>query len=468
MSKPSRKTQEGLRNIPSIARLLDSDAAKALTAVYSRGLVVQGLQTAVSAIRTSVLDGESTTDTQEGAIIEMARQWIETRGRSSLRRVINATGVVLHTGLGRAPLSDRAVRAVAQCAAGYSNLELDLATGARGRRADHVAGLLTELTGAQAATVVNNNAAATLLILNTVASGRDVIVSRGELVEIGGAYRLPEMMTSSGARLKEVGTTNRTRITDYQRAITDNTAALMKVHTSNYRVTGFSESTPLDQLVELGKRIGLPVIHDLGSGAMFDVTTIGAPHEPNVRDSIASGVDLICFSGDKVLGGPQAGIILGRQDLIGRIESNSLARTYRVDKMTLAALEATLTEYRDTKSAVSNIPSLAMLSCDKPTLMQRAEALAIELQNVQPGGSFEIVEDLSVAGGGSMPGQTMATYCVAWKPANCSVDDALSALRAHDPAVVARARDDAVLFDLRTVQHEDIPIIASAVVARND
>ena len=282
MSKQSNQIQNRLRKIPSISQLLEDDAAKTLVHAYSHGLVVQGLQTVVSSVRNRVLKGESGSDTHEQAIIEMAREWIEQRGTPSLRRVINATGVVLHTGLGRAPLSARAVRAVAECAAGYSNLELDLTTGARGRRANHVAGLLTELTGAQAATVVNNNAAATLLILNTVANGLDVIVSRGELVEIGGSYRLPEMMVASGARLKEVGTTNRTRVSDYQRAITDDTAALMKVHTSNYRVTGFSESAQLDQMVQLGRQTGLPVIHDLGSGAMFDVTSIGAPHEPNV------------------------------------------------------------------------------------------------------------------------------------------------------------------------------------------
>ena len=465
MADLSDSTRRQLRSIPSVSRLLEHDAVRALEKKYARRLLVRGLQHAVAAARHSVLGGASNGRIDDNAIVESARRWLENSAVRSLRPVINATGVVLHTGLGRAPLCTSAIDAVARCAAEYSNLELNLDTGARGRRADHVAAQLAELTGAESATVVNNNAAATLLVLNTLAKGREVIVSRGELVEIGGSFRLPEIMTASGAVLREVGATNRTRIGDYERSVNDATAALLKVHTSNYHLTGFTESTPLGELVQLGRRCGRPVIHDLGSGALFDITAIGAPAEPDASTSIATGADLVCFSGDKILGGPQVGIILGRGDWVRRIESNPLARTYRVGKLTLAALEATLAEYRDIETAARNIPALMMLRADSATLAARANDLAARLRHVAPGESFDVIEDASVAGGGSMPQEQMKTHCVAWAPARYSVDRASAALRAADPPVIARVRHDTVLFDPRTILSDELSTLVG-IVAR--
>jgi len=463
MNEPTEQIKQRLRSIPSITQLIECDAGRELAQLHSRGLVTAGLQAAVADMRRRVLSGEVNHGVSDEALIELADRWIRHRSIPSLRRVINATGVVLHTGLGRAPVSQRAIDAVTACASGYCNLEFDLESGSRGRRADHVSELLCELTGAEAATVVNNNAAATLLILATVARGREVVVSRGELVEIGGAYRLPEMMAVSTATLREVGTTNRTRISDYAQAIGESTAALMKVHTSNYRVVGFSESTPLDQLVALGKRTGLTVIDDLGSGALFDMSAIGAPPEPDARSAIQTGADLVCFSGDKILGGPQAGIIIGRGELIGRIESSPLTRTFRPDKMTLAALAATLIEYRDIEQAARNIPSLSMLCASAETLMRRAHQLAELLCRSASDETFEVVAAESLAGGGSIPERPIPTHCVFWKPGKTSADQAIRMLRTYDPPIIARIKDDAIIFDPRTVTDADFAVIATAV-----
>jgi L-seryl-tRNA(Ser) seleniumtransferase len=302
-----------------------------------------------------------------------------------------------------------------------------------------------------------------LLILNTVAKGCEVVVSRGELVEIGGSFRLPEIMSASGAILREVGTTNRTRLADYERAISDNTAALMRVHTSNYRVVGFTESTPFEDLTALAKRSGKIAIDDLGSGAMVDFSALGVPPEPYVRASVEAGADLICFSGDKLLGGPQCGIILGRGDLVRRVEKNPLMRTYRVDKMTLAALEATLRLYRDPEHALRHVPSLAMLAADPEALLKRARRLCKRLRSARPAETFEVVTDTSVAGGGSIPGQEMETQCVSWKPGGMTIDDALAAMRMSDPALVARAKNDRILFDVRTIHDEELGTVVGIV-----
>jgi L-seryl-tRNA(Ser) seleniumtransferase len=456
---------ERLRSLPAIGQLLEHPAARAWMERRPRQAVVDALQGAVEEIRRRLLEEgtEHMPPSDSDSVMSLAEELLARSGRPSLRPVINATGVVLHTGLGRTPLCAEAVHAVAMCATGYSNLEMDLESGARGRRTDHVVDLLKELTGAEAATVVNNNAAAMVLILNTVAKGSEVIVSRGELVEIGGSFRLPDILSAGGAILREVGTTNRTRVADFERAINDNTAALMRVHTSNYRVVGFTESTPFADLAALAKRSGKIAIDDLGSGAMVDLGAMGLPPEPHVRASVDAGADLICFSGDKLLGGPQAGIILGRSDLVRRIEKNPLMRTYRVDKMTLAALEATLRLYRDPAHALRHVPSLAMLTADMGALLQRARKLCKRLRAARPEESFEVVSETSVAGGGSIPGREMETYCVSWKPAGMSVDDALVAMRLSDPALVARAKNDRVLFDVRTIHEEELGTVVEIV-----
>ncbi|MCB9851296.1 MAG: L-seryl-tRNA(Sec) selenium transferase [Phycisphaerales bacterium] len=456
------KSKELLRALPSVDRLLGGERVRALLEQHPRALVVSALQAATDNARARILAGDPHT-LDADALLARAEEIVTQRAAPSLRRVLNATGVVLHTGLGRAPLSADAIAAIVACASGYSNLELDLAGGTRGRRADHVAQLLAELTGAEAATVVNNNAAATLLILNTIARSGEVVVSRGELVEIGGSYRLPEMMAASGAVLREVGTTNRTRIADYERAIGENTAALMRVHTSNFRVVGFAENVGIAELAELGRRKNLPVIDDLGSGALHDLTDVGLPAEPAVRDSIAAGADLACFSGDKLLGGPQAGIIVGRRELVRRIEANPLMRTYRTDKMTLAALQATLQQHRDPASAAKNIPTLAMLRTDVATLAARAQELAKRLGETLPEESFDVIEDGSVAGGGSMPARELATRCVAWQPKSGSVSEVLEKLRQAVPPVIARAKANRILFDVRTLTDDEAAELVTTV-----
>ncbi len=449
-----------------MTNLLDDATVKSWLVDNPRTLVVSALDRAIENARQNVIDSGMPADL--AAIIDDARTILQTRAASSIRRVINATGVVLHTGLGRAPLSDAAVKAVTECASGYCNLEFDLESGARGRRVNHVASLLCELTGAEAATVVNNNAAATLMILNTVAQGKGVIVSRGELVEIGGSYRLPDMMRASGAQLCEVGTTNRTRITDYENAIDDNIAALMRVHTSNYRVVGFTQAVEIEELAALGRKHKLPVIDDLGSGALFDLTSIGMGEEPNVRASINAGADLVCFSGDKILGGPQAGIIVGSKNWIDHIERNPLMRTYRVGKMTLAALEATLQNYRDETQAIESIPSLAIMSAPLEALQQRAETLHRMLIKKLPDEDFQVTKAKSAVGGGSYPGRELETFCVTWQPKNKTIDETLKQLRTGTPAVVARAQRERILFDIRTISEKDHRSLADCITSVNN
>ncbi len=465
--EPTQQQREQLRQLPSMTNLLDDAIVKSWLDEHPRSLVVGALDRAIGTARRSVIDSGKSADL--AAIIDDARTILQLRAATSMRKVINATGVVLHTGLGRAPLSDAAIRAVTECASGYCNLEFDLDSGARGRRVDHVADLLAELTGAEAATVVNNNAAATLMILNTAAAGRGVIVSRGELVEIGGSYRLPDMMRASGAQLCEVGTTNRTRIADYEKAIDENTAALMRVHTSNYRVVGFTQAVGIEELVELGRKHNLPVIDDLGSGALFDLSSIGMGEEPSVRASIDAGADLVCFSGDKILGGPQAGIIVGRKEWIDRIECNPLMRTYRVGKMTLAALEATLQSYRDASHATATIPSLAMMSASLDSLKTKAETLHQLLVEKLPSEDFQVAKATSAVGGGSYPGRELETYCVTWQPKNITIDETLKQLRTGTPAIVARAQRERILFDVRTIIDADqIPLIDRIAELRTD
>ena len=457
--------KDKLRALPAIGQLLERKAVRQWLDRFPRTLVVDALQAAVDEMRKLLLEGSADESAVGEGVLAYAERVIEARSKPSLRPVINATGVVLHTGLGRAPLCEEAVRTVARCAGGYNNLETDLESGGRGQRQDHVAALLRELTGAEAATVVNNNAAATLLLLNSVAQGSEVIVSRGQLVEIGGSYRLPEVMSASGAILREVGTTNRTRIGDYEKAISDNTAALMHVHTSNFKVVGFTESASIEELTALGRRMHKLVIDDLGSGAIFDLGEVGLPREPHARASLDAGADLVCFSGDKLLGGPQAGVILGRRDLVSRIQSTPLMRTYRVGKMTLAALEATLRQYRDHDHAARTIPSLALLACAPAALHKRAQKLCRQLRCRLEDETFEVIKDRSVAGGGSLPTAEMETRCVSWAPSSMSVDEALKRLRTAETPIIARASRDRVLLDVRTVTEDELAPLADALVS---
>lgn len=461
--QPSDRSQNALlRSLPSVGALLGHDEVADWLNGLPRPLVIGALQTAVDQARHAILDGKLDHAPDADDILAAAEEELTRRATPSLRPVINATGIVLHTGLGRAPLCDSAIEAVAEAAAGYCNLELDLQTGHRGRRADHVAELLCTLTGAQAATVVNNNAAATLLILQALAAGREVIVSRGQLIEIGGSYRLPEVMSAGGAVLREVGTTNRTRLADFEGAINERTGLLFRAHTSNYRILGFTEEVGIADLARLGRERGIPVVDDLGSGAILDPAALGLADEPSIAESIRSGADLTCCSGDKLLGGPQCGLILGRGDLIARIESSPLMRTYRVDKMTLAALEATLREYLDPDSAVRNIPTLAMLAITTEALAGKAQDLLERLKRALPEESFFVGSGVSYAGGGTLPAQELPTVVIRWQPATMSAGDLSLALRRADRPVVARVADDSVYFDLRTVRESDFDDLVDA------
>ncbi len=458
----TQKNNDLLRSIPSVNHVLEHDEVLAWMEAMPRNTVVSVVQATLQSIRDEILAGEWEDEVDIESVISRIEEAIVERSQPSLRRVINATGIVLHTGLGRAPLCDAALEAIAEGTSGYCNLEYNLANGERGHRSEHAARELSELTGAEAATVVNNNAAATLLILKALAAGREVIVSRGELIEIGGSYRLPDIMAAGGAILREVGTTNRTRIADYEAAINERSAMLLRVHPSNYRVVGFSESVSFEELVELGRRKQLPVVDDLGSGVLIDLAQFGLPHEPCVRDSIEAGADLACFSGDKLLGGPQCGVIVGRRDLIQRIEKDPLFRTYRVDKMTLLALIATLRLYADPDEAMKQIPTLAMLSASTDELATLANSIVQQLESQLPGERFFVCSDVAYAGGGSLPTEQLPTVVIQWRPSRMSADCAASALRESDTPVVARIRDEAVCFDMRTIREPDIdPLVTS-------
>lgn len=449
--------------LPSMTVLLESAGGDARFAGVPRPILSELLRSAVQEARIMVDGGAGVP--APAVLLDRAAVLLSLRRRSRLQPVVNATGVVLHTNLGRAPLAAAAIRAVCDAAAGYCNLEYDLATGERGGRGAHIESLLRSLTGCEAALVVNNNAAATVLVLAALAAGREVLVSRGQLIEIGGSYRLPEIMAAGGAVLREVGTTNRTRLADYERALTAQTAMIMRVHPSNFRVVGFSESPDAASLATLARSRGILFYDDLGSGIMLDSAVWRAAGEPFAADSIRTGSDVVSFSGDKLLGGPQAGIILGGEEPISRIRKHPLARAVRLDKLSAAALQATLELYVCPDQAWSEIPALAMLNATPTALQARATALAARLAAACPGESFTATEAESFAGGGSLPAWPMATWVVRWKPAKQTPSAATSGLRAHTPPVIARVQDDAVLFDLRSVVDGDEKNIEAAVTA---
>jgi L-seryl-tRNA(Ser) seleniumtransferase len=372
--------------------------------------------------------------------------------------------VVVHTNLGRSILSEKAIERIAEAARSYSNLEYDIAAGERGKRYVHVEGILKRLTGVEAATAVNNNAAAVLLCLNTLARGREVIVSRGELVEIGGSFRVPDVMERSGARLREVGTTNKTHLKDYEKAITENTGLLLKVHTSNYKIVGFTQEVSPGELALLGKKYNLPVMWDLGSGSFIDLAAYGAGDEPTVQQAVDSGVDVLTFSGDKLLGGPQAGLILGRSAYLDPIRSNPLARALRIDKLTLAALDATLRQYLDRDKAVKDIPTLWMLTQPLTEISRKAELLSSGLGRINdPGLSLLVQNDTSQSGGGALPLGNFPTRTVCISHDRLSANQIESRLRLGKPHIITRIKEGRVLFDPRTLNDEEIEKIVEAV-----
>jgi len=466
---PSEARQELLRGLPAVSEALgDPRAAEWLTR-HPRPLVVRAIQEALAAARQAILEAE--TDQQAArqeagleALLADAERRLAPLSRPSLRSVINATGIIVHTGLGRSLLADEAVEALVRSARSYTNLELDLDTGERGSRQAHLEGLLCQLTGAEAALVVNNNAAAVLLTLNSLAEGREVIVSHGQLVEIGGAFRLPEIVVKSGCRLVAVGTTNRTRLADYERAITEHTGALLRVHHSNFRIVGFTEEAPLCQMARLAHEWALPLLDDLGSGALVDLSPHGLGREPLAQESVMAGADIVTFSGDKLLGGPQAGIILGRKELLARIRENPLARAVRIEKLTIGALEATLRLYLDPEAVLTSVPTLACATQPADAVRRRAVSLRRRLRNVpQDAAEFEIVPTESAVGGGALPGQTISSWALAVRLGCCSAQDLAARLRAGDPPVIGRVQDERLLLDLRTVRPDELGLLAAVL-----
>ena len=449
-----------LRSLPKVDEVLRQPAIAALDLPQS--VITDLVRQHIDGLRRRVLDSDlQTLPSMEDLCAEICTA-AKAAAKPSLRPVINATGITLHTNLGRACLSEKAVQAAADAARRYSTLEYDVESGQRGSRYSHVEKLLCKITGAEAAMVVNNNAAAVLLILSALGKGGEVITSRGELVEIGGSFRIPEIMEQCGCSLREVGATNKTHLRDYERAICEDTRALLKVHTSNFRIMGFTESVSLQELVELGKQTGLPVIEDLGSGCFFDLETLGIHDEPTVMNSVKAGVDIISFSGDKLLGGPQAGIILCKEKWIKTLKSHPLTRAMRVDKMTLAALEATLDTYLDPQKAQQEIPTIRMLAIDPALLKLRAEALYEKLTAL--GVTCQVIPEQDQVGGGSVPTQLLPTWAVAVDPQNVTVDGLEERLRKEtDIPIIGRIVKDRYLLDTRTLWEEDFDYIAQAV-----
>ena len=446
-----------LRNLPSVESVLSSKRIRSLAEEYTRDWVTNLVREQIDWARGAVRDGSRASTVDE--IVDSVAQRIALLGRVWPRPVINATGVIIHTNLGRAPLSLEATEAMLQTAEGYTNLELDLLEGKRGSRQVHVQPLLCQLTGAEAALVVNNNASGVLLGLSALARGKEVIVSRGEEVEIGGGFRIPEVLLQSGANLVEVGTTNRTYASDYQVAITDNTAALLKVHASNFRIDGFTHSAEARELVEIGNRHGIPVLQDIGSGCLLNTQDYGLAHEPTPRESVAAGVGLVFFSGDKLLGGPQAGIVVGKRELVSRLEEHPLARAVRIDKISLAALAATLLHYVKGE-AESKVPIWRMVSVSAG----EAENRAYHWQTII-GTRALVLRGLSTIGGGSLPGETLDTWLLALECAEVpgGAQEVVKRLRQYSTPVIARIKGDMVLFDPRTVFLEEEETLLRAV-----
>jgi L-seryl-tRNA(Ser) seleniumtransferase len=458
--------QSLLRRLPAIDRVLNESILTSLTDSCPHRILVECAQLAVAELRRDILSlpaGEI--DISPAAAAVRTAELIRARMAPSLRPVLNLTGTLLHTNLGRAPLSENALTAIEQVARTYSNLEFDLATGQRGHRHAHVEDLLCRLTGAEAATVVNNNAGAVLLALTALARGRRAIVSRGELVEIGGAFRIPDVMAAGGVHLKEVGTTNKTHLRDYRGAIDGETGLLLKVHTSNYRIIGFTTSVSAADLVALGREMGLPVMEDLGSGMLLDLSSYGLPQEPTVSETVKAGVDVITFSGDKLLGGPQAGLIVGRREYIDLIRNHSMARALRIDKLTLAALEATLRHYFDPARAVREIPVLRMLAMSTGEIENRCHSLSEKLRSALGTKiNLAVIPESSQVGGGALPLAELPGFAVALHPRGISVDSLAERLRRGTPPLVGRIQEERLLLNPRTLAPGEEDLVVRALV----
>jgi len=467
------RASDSLRGLPSVDAILGSEPLRAMAARAPRAVLVAAAREAVAAARASIRSGSRPSSGGEGrtpsAIAANAAARAERALRPSLRPVINATGVVVHTNLGRAPLAEAAVRALVETAGSYTNLELDLARGERGSRMAHLEPLLREILGAPAALVVNNNAAALILAVNTFARGREAVVSRGELVEIGGSFRIPEILERAGATLREVGTTNKTRLRDYERALGANTGAILRIHPSNFAIVGFTAEVPREDLVALARRKRVPLIEDVGSGALLDMKPFGFPDEPLAARALRAGVPLVTASGDKLLGGPQAGILAGTKAMIAAAKANPLTRALRVDKLTLAALEATLRLYRDPECAAAAIPVLRMLGEPLDSVRARARR-ALRLlgpeRTVRAGA--EVIACHGEVGGGALPLARVASFALSLRPVRGRVGDVARALRDGPDPVLGRIESNRLLLDMRTVASREVPRLIAALAAALD
>ena len=453
-----------LRNIKKIDKIARFPEFEPLLAHYSETYLLAAIKEGVKTVRAQIRDGLiKEIETIDGAIIKETLSSLQRNQKPKLQRVLNCTGTVLHTNLGRAILPAKAAAAAAAASAHYSNLELNLESGKRGSRYDHIVDILKKLTGCEDALVVNNNAAAVLLVLTALSRGKEAIVSRGELVEIGGSFRIPNVMDFGGALLKEVGTTNKTHLKDYEEAVSAETGLIVKVHTSTYVISGFTKTVSPEEIALLGKKKHIPVYYDLGSGALFDFSPYGI-NEPTVSQLIKSGIDILSFSGDKLLGGPQGGIIVGKKKLIAKIKKNQLLRAVRVDKLTLAALEATLIDYLDEENVRKNNPTINMLTIPLARLKEKAEKLQQLFSSKEtPGLDFQLVKMNSLSGGGSLPDKKFPSYCLSLK-SPLGVAQLGEALRHHTLPIIARIRDNALILDLRTIDEEDFDLLVEEFI----
>ncbi|MDD6096694.1 MAG: L-seryl-tRNA(Sec) selenium transferase [Firmicutes bacterium] len=462
-----------LRRIPKVDEVLQKEPLFVFFEDKGQSVVTEAAREAIDALRAEIMKaGDDELDSFDvrrlsaDAVALEAVRVLEENDANNLIAAINATGTILHTNLGRAPLCKEAVENVARVSKGYSNLEYDVKAGKRGSRHDIVSEILAELTGAEDAMMVNNNASATMLVLSTMGAGKECVVSRGELVEIGGAFRIPDIMEQSGATLKEVGTTNKTKISDYEKAYDEErTGAFMKVHKSNYDVVGFTEEATLEELVELGREKNVPVIYDMGNGLMVDMSAYGLS-EPNVPASLATGIDVILFSGDKLLGGPQAGIIAGKAEWIKKMKKHPLARAIRVDKMTFAAMEETLKKYRDEKVALRDIPVLSMISASPEEMKAKAERLLKVIEEKTEGYSLEVAAVEDQIGGGSAPMVRLPGYAVSVTSDSCTTKAIERLLRKSSIPVIARINDDRLLLCVRTIMEDEFDAVAEALTAK--
>jgi len=461
--------QKYLSQIPNVDHILCKPEMVHLTNRYPRGIILEAVRRGLDHLRQTIITAPDPAKLDETIfsfehLLPQFMAEMESQVNPSLRRVVNATGVVIHTNLGRSLLHEGAIEHIAGVSRHYSNVEFDLAQGTRGSRYVHVEEILCRLTGAEAALVVNNNAAAVMLVLNTLAAGREVIVSRGQLVEIGGAFRIPDVMKRSGAILREVGTTNRTHLSDYEGPIDEQTALILKVHTSNFRILGFTSEVGLRELAELAHSRGLPVMEDLGSGCLIDLTKYGLDREPTAGEAIKEGADIVTFSGDKLLGGPQAGIILGKREYIERIKVNPLNRALRIDKLTLAGLESTLLLYLDEDRAAKEIPTLRMLTYSQDELRRKAQRLFRKIRARIPTGlRIAVRDDLSQVGGGAYPVQSLPTRVITLKPDKGSAHQLEKRLREGKPPIIARLSKDEVLLDVRTIGDDEGDLIVAGI-----